>query len=65
MATETRITYAIHEATKNVEVATRTYNDGEQTHIHRHVLAPGADLTNEHPDVAAAAVLAWADLPED
>lgn len=74
MPTAVKVTYSIHQPTKNIEVAERlveyedrpTPDGGIERHvlmthsIHRHVLEPGADLSNQHPDVAAAAREAWA-----
>jgi hypothetical protein len=46
-----------------VRQATRVLEDNVvlSTSYHRHVLSPGADLTNEDPKVAAIATAAWAE----
>lgn len=46
-----------------VRVATCVLEDGEilSKSYHRHVLEPGADLTNEDPKVVAIATAAWAE----
>jgi hypothetical protein len=45
-----------------VRQATRILEDNVvlSTSYHRHVLSPGADLTNEDPKVVAIATAAWA-----
>jgi hypothetical protein len=44
-----------------VRQATRILEDGKvlSTSYHRHVVEPGADLTNEDPKVVAIATAAW------
>jgi hypothetical protein len=46
-----------------VRKVTRILEDGEvlSSSYHRHVLQPGADLTNEDPKVVAIATAAWAE----
>ncbi len=46
-----------------VRQVTRVLEDGEvlSSSYHRHVLQPGADLTNEDPKVVAIATAAWAE----
>lgn len=50
-----------------VRQATRVLEDGSllSTSYHRHVLSPGADLTNEDPKVVAIATAAWSVPQED
>jgi hypothetical protein len=48
-----------------VRQATRVLEDGVllSQSYHRHVLSPGADLTNEDPKVVAVATAAWDTIP--
>ena len=51
----------LENGTLQVRTATRVLEDGEvlSSSFHRHVLAPGADITNEDAKVVAIANATW------
>ena len=51
----------LENGTLQVRTATRVLEDGEvlSSSFHRHVLAPGADITNEDAKVVAIATATW------
>jgi hypothetical protein len=51
----------LENGTLQVRTATRVLEDGEvlSSSFHRHVLAPGADITNEDAKVVAIASATW------